>query len=145
MTANMLLPLMLVAVIVGCTATEPDVAQASSESAEVSVTVVIPEGENFTGTAIVALEDIIYQNSPSVELARTEVPAPSLTDNTVRIVVPVDLQTVDAAADINVAVLIDADDSGEASSGDWISDSLALVITNSLMEVSVVVARADAP
>ena len=145
MTVNILLPLMLVAVIAGCTATEPDVAQAPSESAEVSVTVVIPEGDNLTGTAIVVVEDISYQDSPSVELARTKVPAASLTDNTVRIVVPVDLQTVDAAADINVAVLIDADDSGDASSGDWISDSLALVITNSVMEVSVVVARVDAP
>ena len=144
-TAGKFLPLILVAGVAGCFATEPDIAKASSESTEVTVTIVIPEEQTLTGTAIVILEDISYQDSPSVELARTEVPAASLTDTQARVVVPIDLQTVDSGADVNVAVLVDSDDSGDTSSGDWISDTLALVITNSVMDVSVDVVQVSPP
>ena len=143
------LPLILVAGIAGSVFTQRDTlsanAQASSAGAEVSVKIIIPSDEALSGTAIITLEDISFQDAPSVELARLEVPASTLTNDQATVAVPIDLQTVDSGADINVAVLIDSDDSGDASPGDWISNSLALVITNDRMEATVDVVRLTAP
>ena len=119
-------------------------AQTSPAGAEVSVTIKMPEDAIIAGTVIIVLEDITFQDVPSVELARLEVPATSLLDNQAEVVIPIDLQAVNSEAIINVAVLIDADNSGAASNGDWISDSLVPVITNSKMKVSVNVARINA-
>ena len=139
------LPLLLVVgIAVGVTALQGTVhadAQASSGSAEVSVTIKIPDDETLTGTAIIVIEDISLQDAPSVELARLEVPAASLVDNQAAVSIPIDVQSVDPDATINVAVLIDADDSGAMSAGDWISDSLVPVINNLIMKVSVDVVK----
>ena len=143
------LPLILVVGITGSVFTQRDTlsanAQASSAGAEVSVKIIIPSDDTLTGTAIITLEDISFPDAPSVELARLEVPASSLSNDQAGVAVPIDLQTVDSGADINVAVLIDSDDSGDASAGDWISKSLALVITNDRMEATVDVMRIDPP
>ena len=143
------LPLILVVGIAGSVFTQRDAlsanVQASSAGAEVSVNIIIPADETLTGTAIITLEDVSFPDAPSVELARLEVPANSLTNDQASVAVPVNLQTVDSGADINVAVLIDSDDSGDASAGDWISNTLALVITNSVMDVSVDVVRINPP
>ena len=143
------LPLLLVVGIAGSVFTQRDTlsanAQASSAGAEVSVKIIIPAAETLTGTAIITLEDISFQDAPSVELARLEIPASSLTADKASVAVPIDLQTVDSSADITVAILIDSDDSGDASAGDWISNTLALVINNSRMEVSMDVVRINPP
>lgn len=123
---------------------EEGLAGSSGDDAEVVVTVVVPEGETLTGTAIITLQDITLQDAPSVELARETASASTLGSDQTQVAVPVDLSVVKPNASINVAVHIDADDDGSFSNGDWISDSVTNVITNDKMVADVAVVQIGA-
>lgn len=111
--------------------------QSVLSGSEVIVTIIVPEGTELTGTAIITLEDITFQDQPSVELAKASAPASALLNAQSTIAVPFDLQVIDPKATINVAVHIDADNSGTITDGDWLSDSIVIVINNSKFDVAV--------
>jgi len=116
-------------------------AQTPTTSQEIKVTIAVPEDVTLSGTAIITLEDITLLDTSAVELARVVVPASDLEKPNATIAVSVDLRLVKPDATVNVAVLIDVDNSGDLSVGDWISDSLATVINNSKMAVIIGVVR----
>ena len=101
------------------------------------VTISVPESEILSGTAIVTLEDVTVQDTPSVSLAKVNVPASTFAHALPTIAIPIDLKSINSDTDVNVAVHIDSDNDGLLSNGDWISDSIVNVINNGKMAVVV--------
>ena len=97
----------------------------------VSVTVDVPPEVDLAGTAIVALEDITYSDTESVEISRIELPAADLRSQSDRVELLLPLP-LDGSIDVTATVHIDVDESGGFSHGDWISPSLAPVTTESV-------------
>jgi len=104
---------------------------------DVVVTIALPSGKLLSGTTIVTIEDVSLQDAPSVILARLEVESTTVKSSDGTIVVPIDLSLVPPNAIINASVHVDADSDGTISAGDWISDSVVPVITNSKMSAAI--------
>ena len=103
----------------------------------VIVTIALPLDTLLTGTTIVTLEDISRQDAASEELAKFAVDSATLKPDEATIAVPIDLAVVSPNATVNVSVHVDMDSDGVLSSGDWISESIVPVITNSKMTATV--------
>ena len=110
-------------------------------STEVIVTIAMPSGLTAKGVVVVTLEDITLPDVPAKELARVRVATSALQASRGSVVVPVDLKLIKSNAMINAAVHIDIDNNGIVSDGDWISDSIVLVITNSKMRATIDVVK----
>jgi len=104
---------------------------------DVVVTIVLPSGKSLSGTTVVTLEDVSLQDAPSEILARSEVASNTLQSSDGTIVVPIDLSLVSPNAIINASVHVDADTDGTLSDGDWISDSIVPVVSNSKMSATI--------
>ena len=138
LAASIFLLQFLAAGITGCSSAQQaslDEEKTSSSDAEVMVTISVPEGKTLSGTAIITLEDITIQDTPSVQLATVRVPASTLAYALPTVAIPVDLRSINSDTNVNVAVHIDSDNDGLLSNGDWISDSIVNVINNGQMAV----------
>jgi len=100
---------------------------AQNPSSAVDVKVNLPVSHALTGKTIVTLEDISVQDVAAGEIARLVIPTSELMANQGLVTIPIGTRSDMLTTSINAAVLVDVDDNGIVSDGDWMSDSIVIV------------------